>query len=100
MKDGKLFSVDLSEVIVKDLDGFTVKSDFNAAKEVANLVYRSVADVDFLHPLQDLSKHGVAGFTAEQLDVIEVLVKKAYVLPVQLSVIDRIQAARMSHKKE
>ena len=84
MKDNKLLSFDLSEVMVKDLDGVTVKSDFNAAKEVANLVYRSVADIDFLHPLQELSKHRVAEFTPEQLDVIEGLVKKTYVLPIQL----------------
>lgn len=96
----KTVLLDLSSVVVTDIDGREVETTFEVNKDVANLVYRSTNEIDYLQPLQELSKEGKANFTLAQLDTIEQLVKKNYVLMIQVAIIDSIEKAREAAGKE
>lgn len=104
------YLLNLNNMTIKDVDGneITSKNDkeevvaivLDVKKDVANHVYRSIGDVDFIHPLQQLSKDGAAEFDLDQLAAIEAIVKQSYTLPFQLAICERIEHARNAKMEE
>ena len=88
--------------LIKELDanGKQVDVEFKNYNDLANAVYRNVTDIDFIAPLQQLSKSGEAEFDLGQLAVIETIVKQYYTLPFQLAICERIDNARNTNKEE
>ena len=110
MGETRRVNLSIKDVKIKGLDGNLIKELDAAGKEVdvvfrnyndlANAVYRNVTDIDFIAPLQQLSKSGEAEFDLGQLAVIETIVKQYYTLPFQLAICERIDNARNSNKEE
>lgn len=106
----KVFYLDVKNVKIKGLDGNPVQDfdasgkpvdvEFKGYKDFANLVYRNVTDIDFVAPLQQLSKDGAAEFDLDQLAAIEAIVKQSYTLPFQLAICERIEHARNAKMEE
>ena len=100
IKDVKIKGLDGSLIKELDANGKEVDVVFRNYNDLANAVYRNVTDIDFIAPLQQLSKSGEAEFDLGQLAVIETIVKQYYTLPFQLAICERIDNARNSNKKE
>lgn len=90
----ELKELDLTNLTVRDLDENKMIVDFPVEKDLANLIYRTVNEVDYLKPIIDLNTNGKCSLTAAQLDMVEQLVSKTYTLPLQLAICDRITKAR------
>lgn len=100
IKDVKIKGLDGSLIKELDANGKEVDVVFRNYNDLANAVYRNVTDIDFIAPLQQLSKSGEAEFDLGQLAVIETIVKQYYTLPFQLAICERIDNARNSNKEE
>ena len=100
IKDVKIKGLDGSLIKELDANGKEVDVVFRNYNDLANAVYRNVTDIDFIAPLQQLSKSGEAEFDLGQLAVIETIVKQYYTLPFQLAICERIENARNSNKEE
>lgn len=100
IKDVKIKGLDGSLIKELDANGKEVDVVFRNYNDLANAVYRNVTDIDFVAPLQQLSKSGEAEFDLGQLAVIETIVKQYYTLPFQLAICERIDNARNSNKEE
>ena len=110
MERKKVANLNVKNIKIKGLDGKVIKElnadgnsvdvEFNSYNDLANAVYRNVTDIDFIAPLQQLSKSGEAEFDLGQLAVIETIVKQYYTLPFQLAICERIENARNSNKEE
>lgn len=100
IKDVKIKGLDGSLIKELDANGKEVDVVFRNYNDLANAVYRNVTDIDFVAPLQQLSKSGEAEFDLGQLAVIETIVKQYYTLPFQLAICERIGNARNSNKDE
>ena len=106
-----LYILNLNNMTIKDVDGneITTKNDneevvaivLDVKKDVANHVYRSIGDVDFIHPLQELSRNGECELSAEQLDVFEQIMSSSnFTLPVKCAILDRIKEAKQKPEKK
>ena len=100
IKDVKIKGLDGSLIKELDANGKEVDVVFRNYNDLANAVYRNVTDIDFIAPLQQLSKSGEAEFDLGQLAVIEAIVKQYYTLPFQLAICERIDNARNANKEE
>lgn len=90
----ELKELDLTGIKYVDVDGNAVDIPIRIEKDLANIIYRSVVEVDFITPSIDLSSTGKCRLTDAQLDRVEDIVRKSYTLVVQVPVCERIAKAR------